>query len=338
MEENLDKNSNSRPFIVDALQYNNWSEEIFKQMNSTGLAAVHATIAYHEDFRQTIDNIIEWNSLFNEFNDLIVHGLNSNDIRTAHKAGKTAIIFGFQNCSPIENDIGLVEVCYNLGVRFMQLSYNNQSLLASGCYEKNDSGITRMGKEVIKEMNRVGLIIDMSHSAAKSTLESIEISEKPIAITHANPFFWHPAIRNKKNDVLKSLGESEGMLGFSIYPHHLKDKSECMLEEFCVMIAKTAEMIGVESIGFGSDLCQNQNDSVVEWMRNGKWTKIVDFGEGSAKDSGFPTQPSWFKDNTGFDNIILGLKEVGFNSYEIKQIIGENWMSFLDKSLGDRSK
>jgi len=338
MEDILNKNSNSRPFIVDALQYNNWSEEIFKQMNSAGLAAVHATIAYHEDFRQTIDNVVEWNSLFSKFSNLIVPGLNTKDIRIAHEAGKTAIIFGFQNCSPIENDIGLVEVCYKLGVRFMQLSYNNQSLLASGCYEKNDSGITRMGKEVIKEMNRVGLIIDMSHSASKSTLESIEISEKPIAITHANPFFWHPAIRNKQNDVLKSLGESEGMLGFSIYPHHLKDKSECLLEEFCVMIAKTAEMIGVKSIGFGSDLCQNQSDSVVEWMRNGKWTKNVDFGEGSAKDSGFPPQPSWFKDNTGFGNIIVGLKEVGFNNNEIKQITGENWMNFLDRSLVDISK
>ena len=73
----------------------------------------------------------------------------------------------------------------------MQLTYNNQSLLATGCYEKRDSGITRMGKEVIKEMNRVNMIIDMSHSAEFSTLEAIEISIQPIVVSHANPFFWH---------------------------------------------------------------------------------------------------------------------------------------------------
>ena len=97
----------------------------------------------------------------------------------------------------------------------MQLTYNNQSLLATGCYEENDTGVTRMGRQVIAEMNRVGLVVDMSHSGERSTLETIEISERPIAITHANPAFWHRALRNKSDDVLKALGESGGMLGFS---------------------------------------------------------------------------------------------------------------------------
>ena len=105
--------------------------------------------------------------------------------------------FGFQNPSPIEDDIGLVEICHALGTRFMQLSYNNQSLLATGCYEAEDPGITRMGRQVIGEMNRVGMVVDMSHSAERSTLEAIDISERPIAITHANAAFWYPALRNQ---------------------------------------------------------------------------------------------------------------------------------------------
>ena len=146
----------------------------------------------------------------------------SQDIVDANKNGKTAIIFGFQNCSPILDDIGLIEICHQLGVRFMQLSYNNQSVLATGCYEQEDPGITRMGHQVIKEMNRVGLVIDMSHSAEKSTLQAIELSERPIAITHANPSAWHPTLRNKSDRVLIALAESGGMLGVSLYPHHLK--------------------------------------------------------------------------------------------------------------------
>ena len=96
------------------------------------------------------------------------------------KDGRTAVIFGFQNPAPIEDDLSLVEIWHRLGVRFMQLSYNNQSLLATGCYEAEDPGITRMGREVIREMNRVGLVIDMSHSAERSTLEAIELSSRPI--------------------------------------------------------------------------------------------------------------------------------------------------------------
>ena len=106
---------------------------------------------------------------------------------------KIGIIFGFQNCSPIEDDIQLIQEMHDLGARIMQLSYNNQSLLATGCYEERDSGITRFGKEAIKEMNRLGMIIDMSHSAEKSTLHAMELSTRPIAITHANPSSFHDA-------------------------------------------------------------------------------------------------------------------------------------------------
>ena len=127
----------------------------------------------------------------------------------------------------------------------MQLTYNNQSLLATGCYEDDDTGITRMGKQVIKEMNRVGLVIDMSHSSERSTLEAIEYSDRPIAITHANPYDWHPALRNKSDRVLKALSESGGMLGFSFYPHHLKGGSNCSLSSFCEMAARTADLIGI---------------------------------------------------------------------------------------------
>jgi microsomal dipeptidase-like Zn-dependent dipeptidase len=213
----------------------------------------------------------------------------------------------------------------------MQLTYNNQSLLATGCYEKKDSGITRMGKEVIKEMNRVKMIIDMSHSAELSTLEAIDISAKPIVISHANPLFWHQGLRNKSDTVLKALNDSEGMIGFSLYPHHLKGNSNCTLESFCEMIAKTTEKISVNQIGIGSDLCIGHPDSIVEWMRNGTWTKTKDFGEGNANNPGFPPQPSWFKDARGFDNLEKGLKIVGFNESEINGILGNNWYNFYKK-------
>ena len=315
-------------YRIDNLQYCNWSKEIFKINNEAKLDAVHVTIAYHEDFNEVKKNIEIWNKHFKENKDLIFHGKTFKDIEKANKEKKTAIFFGFQNCSPIVDDINLVEKVYDLGARFMQLTYNNQSLLATGCYEKNDSGVTRMGKEVIKEMNRLGLVVDMSHSAEKSTFDAIELSSKPIAITHANPSFWFGAKRNKSNELLKALADSKGMLGLSLYPHHLKDTSNCTLESFCEMAAKTAELIGVEHIGIGSDLCIGHPNSVVEWMRNGKWTKTKDFGEGSSSNPNFPKQPTWFEDARGFKNLEKGLKKVGFQETEVNDILGNNWYNF----------
>jgi len=319
---------------IDNLQYANWSEKIFNQMREGQVDAVHVTIAYHENFRETVANIEKWNLWFERFPDLIFRGLTGDDVRLARKTNRTAIFFGFQNPSPIEDDIGLVEICHMLGARFMQLTYNNQSLLATGCYEEKDTGITRMGRQVIKEMNRVGLVVDMSHSAEGSTLDAIEVSERPIAITHANPAFWHSALRNKSDKVLKALGQSGGMLGFSLYPHHLNDKSNCKLQDFCEMIARTADLMGVENLGLGSDLCQEQPDSVVEWMRVGRWSKEIDYGEGSASDAGFPPMPEWFKDNRDFGNIEVGLRNAGFSDEETAGIMGENWLRFYDENFG----
>jgi len=318
---------------IDSLQFANWSEKIFLQMREGGVDAVHVTIAYHEVFREMVANIEDWNRHFESFPELIFQGRSGEDVRRARREGRTAIFFGFQNPSPIEDDIGLVEICYMLGARFMQLTYNNQSLLATGCYEEEDAGVTRMGREVISEMNRVGMIVDMSHSGERSTLEAIEISNRPIAITHANPFFWHPARRNKSNKVLQALSESGGMLGFSLYPHHLKGKSDCSLESFCEMIARTADLIGVDNLGIGSDLCQDQPDSVVEWMRVGRWTKKIDYGEGNSSDTGFPEMPNWYKDNRDFPNIKKGLLTHGFSEKEVAAIMGENWLNFFDKGF-----
>tara|TARA_A100001011_G_scaffold398925_1_gene505219 strand:+ start:1506 stop:2474 length:969 start_codon:yes stop_codon:yes gene_type:complete len=315
-------------YRIDNLQYCKWSREVFQINREAGLDAVHATIVYHEDYDEFLQRIKEWNQYFKENSDLIFLGKDYKDIEKAKKEKKTVIFFGFQNCSPIEDDIGLVEKVYQNGCRFMQLTYNNQSLLATGCYEKIDGGVTNFGKETIKEMNRLGMVIDMSHSGEKSTFDAIEISQKPIAITHANPSFWHAAIRNKSNKLLKTLSESGGMLGLSLYAHHLKDNTQCTLDSFCEMVAKAVDLMGVKNIGIGSDLCLNQPDSVVEWMRNGTWSNSKNFGEGSKKKPGFPKQPSWFIDARGFKNIEEGLKKIGFHKEEVDGILGNNWFNF----------
>ncbi|MFD0916955.1 membrane dipeptidase [Pseudahrensia aquimaris] len=325
-------------YRIDNLQYANWSEKIFHQMREGRVDAVHVTIAYHETFREMVLNLEAWNTWFERHNDLIMPGRTGEDVRIAREAGKTAIFFGFQNPSPIEDDIGLIEICHQLGARFMQLSYNNQSLLATGCYEAEDPGITRFGKQAIAEMNRVGLVIDMSHSADRSTLDAIDLSARPIAITHANPHWWHAALRNKKDEVLKALTTRGGMLGFSLYPHHLKDGGDCTLESFCQMIAESASRYGAQNLGIGTDLCQDQPDSIVTWMRNGRWSKETDFGEGSAAAPGFPPMPSWFEDNRDFDAIEVGLKAVGFSSDEVAGIMGNNWLRFYDANFGPAEK
>ena len=176
------------------------------------------------------------------------------------------------------------------------------------------------------------MVIDMSHSGERSTLEAIEASARPIAVTHANPSDWRETGRNKSQAVLRALGQSGGMLGLSLYPHHLKDGSACTLDSFCEMAARTAEIVGPENIGIGSDLCYGQPDSVVEWMRSGRWT----FGSTAdlmTSPAVFPAQPDFFRSNRDFPNLRKGFAAAGFAPSEIDGIMGGNWLRFWDAAF-----
>jgi membrane dipeptidase len=320
------------PVVIDCLQYCNWSEEIFAQLQAGGVHAVHVTVAYHEDFRQTVDNLAAWNDWFAQYPQFILPGRSADDVVEAQASGRTAVFFGLQNCTPIEADLGLISILHNLGIRFMQLSYNHVGPLATGWLdEEKDEGITELGRAAIAEMNRVGLVIDMSHSAERSTLEAIDLSSRPIAISHANPKSWCATGRNKSDAVLTALAAHGGMLGFSLYPRHLEGGSDCTLEDFCAMAARTADLIGPEHLGIGSDLCQDQPDAVVRWMRTGQWASDDD--PNADASIRFPEQPSWFRSNLDMPGIAKALRKTGFSGGEVSGIMGMNWLRFFRSSF-----
>jgi len=316
---------------IDGLQYSNWSREIFEQMRAGGVTAVHATLVYHENTRETLTRFGEWNRRFEQYADLIMPVYEPADIQRARASNRIGVFFGAQNCSPIEDDIDMIAIMRRMGLMIMQLTYNNQSLLATGCYEAQDNGITRFGRQAIGEMNRTGMIIDMSHSSEKSTLDAIELSTRPVIISHANPSTFYAAKRNKSDKVLKAIAESGGLLGFSMYPFHLKGGPDCTLDSFCDMIANTADLMGVDHIGLGTDLCQDQPQSVLDWMRNGRWSKEMDFGEGSKGNAGWPRPLTWFQDNRDFPAIIEGLRKKGFNKTDVHKIMGLNWLKQIEE-------
>ena len=326
------------PLVIDGLQYCRWTREVFRHMREGGIDAVFVTICYHELFRETVANITAWHRLFDDNSDLIVQARSLEDIEQARASGRTAILFGLQNCSALEDDLGLVKIFFELGVRFMQISYNRQSLLASGCFEDEDSGLTRMGRMAIREMNRVGIVVDLSHASERSCKEALACSQRPLAISHAIPSFWHRTPRSISDEVLAALKDQGGLLGLSLYPYHLKNHGECSREEFSTMVARLAEKIGIEAIGIGSDLCYGQPDSVLAWMRQGRWSAKDDKSRPQESPPpppppSFPPQPAWFRDNRDFPNISEGLLKAGFSPAETAKIMGGNWARFFERSF-----
>jgi microsomal dipeptidase-like Zn-dependent dipeptidase len=129
--------------------------------------------------------------------------------------------------------------------------------------------------------------------------------------------------------VLKALAKTGGMLGLSLYPHHLRQGSATPLHEFCAMAVEVATIVGVDNLGIGSDLCQGQPDNVVQWMREGRWTR----SDPQSAKVAFPAQPDWFRDNRDFVGLAGGLNAAGFSDSDIAKVLGENWQNFMRKAF-----
>ena len=237
--------------LIDGLEYCNWNREILEDLWKGGITAVHATLVYWENTQESFAKIKEWEKLLQDNNDIICNAKTTQDILDAKLNNKVAFIFGFQNSAPIANDIFLLEKFFDKGLRFMQLTYNNQTPLGGGCFESKDSGVSRFGYAAIEEMNRLGMIVDLSHAGKQTCLDAINFSSKPVAISHANPSFFHKAKRNIDEDVLKALVKKNGFIGLSLYPFHLKDHGKCKIDDFCSMIRKLSNMISIDHIGIG---------------------------------------------------------------------------------------
>ncbi len=164
--------------------------------------------------------------------------------------------------------------------------------------------------------------------ASAPTLEAIAFSGRPVAITHANPIWWRDTKRNVSKTVLEALAQSGGMLGLSLYPHHLADGPNTTLESFCAMAAEVAGIMGVENLGIGSDLCQDQPDEMVRWMREGRWMRP------DPAPVNFPPQPAWFRDNRDFPRLAEGLRSAGFAEAETAAVLGRNWYRFMGEAFG----
>jgi len=313
--------------LIDALQYILPSRAVFLQMREANMSAVHVTVGYHENFLSVVENLQSWNYWFEECGDLISRAMTHSDILAANVAGKTAILFGLQNPLPFSADLARVELLHQLGIRFCQITYNQQSLLGSGCFEPCDSGLTAFGREVVNEMNRVGMIIDLSHAGHKTAMDVVAFSKRPVTVTHANPHKWHRVPRNLNCDLLQAIYDTGGMVGFSLYPHHLNQGSRCTLTSFSEMVADMIRCYGTKMFGIGSDLCQDQPDKVVNWMRNGHWRKSP------VPSAAFPEPVGWFSDNSDFPGLAIGLRGAGLSEPEISGILGENWITFWEKGF-----
>lgn len=325
----------NNPLLIDAMQYSRPERARFEEWSRGRISCVHVTLAIWESARETLSKLGEWNRLLDDNADLIGLATSADDIEQIALSGRTAVVFGFQDTSPFEDDIELFSVFHRLGVRIVQLTYNVQNRIASGCWEDDRQGVSQFfGRGAIAEMNRVGLLIDLSHCTEQSCFDAIELSSRPVAITHANPSeFVGSEIelnrRNKSTALIKLLARRGGVIGLSMYPKIMRGGSDCTIDAFVDMISWTVERVGVDAVGFGTDFYTGWPESALMWWRAGRWAR-----ESAVPIRGFSAWPQWFQSPASFPALLAHMEKRGFAPDDIRKIAGANWLRLFGESFG----
>ena len=272
-----------------------------------------------------------WLRRFRERND-ILQVKTTQDIRAAKETGKTGIILSFQNASPIENELDRLGIFHALGVRAIQLTYHERNLLGNGCFERRDEGLSNFGLDAVREMNQLGIVIDLSHVGDRTTMEAIEASEKPVAISHANARAYHDHPRNKTDDVLKLLAQKGGVVGASSFCNFLPTRFDSTVEDYVSAIDDMVERVGIDHVAVGTDTTQDQPLSFWRYINSQQGTKYPSsFADGSLRYEELIFQPKGMETPDKFPKLAEALLNRGYPTDEINKILGQNWLRLFEE-------
>lgn len=189
------------------------------------------------------------------------------DIPAAKAAGKLALGMHFQGTNPLAGDLSLVETFYKLGIRHMLMAYQIRNFVADGCGERTDSGLSKFGVRLVREMNRVGMLVDGSHTGYRSSLDAIEASSAPFIFSHANAYGVFPHYRNIRDDQIKACAGTGGVIGINGLGAFLSaDEFSATPEAMFRHIDYMVNLVGPAHVGIGLDYVKDV-PKLIEWVK-----------------------------------------------------------------------
>ena len=218
----------------------------------SGMTAINFTISART-FEETIDNLAYVDALVEQSPEVFTVIRSHSDIARAKREGKIGIMPGFQYTELLEADPSRIETFRRLGVRIMQLTYNNRSRFGDGCLEPGNAGLSKAGYDAVRKMNELGVAVDLSHSGYRTTSEAIEASAKPVLITHSGcaSIYAHP--RNKPDEVMKALADRGGYFGVYLMPYLVASPTVPTRGHVIDHVLRAIDVCGADHVGIGSD-------------------------------------------------------------------------------------
>jgi len=339
-QESRAKQLHEECIVIDMLDVSKMNEDTFRRRKQGGTTAFSHTIEgppgpFKWSYDSAIDVLAWWSDTFRKKSDQVVHATSADDIRKAKADDKLAIILNFQNTICLSNKIERLDLFNSFGVWVIQLSYNFQTLVGSGCLERGDYGLSDFGVKVVHRMNELGMLVDTAHCGHATMMDAIEVSEKPIACTHCDLKVFCDTPRCRSDEELKALASKGGVLGVNNIPGFMSETGRCTINDYLDQIDYAVNLMGIDHVGIGTDFVIGTDASMTfdagDWGENrGRLKEVHMYREI------WPPQQTHegFEDETKFPNVTRGLVSRGYKDNEIAKIMGGNWMRLLEEVRG----
>jgi membrane dipeptidase len=255
------------------------------------------------------------------------------DLDRAAETGKIGLIYYIQNATPIQDEIEKLNALYGLGVRIVQLTYNTRNLLGDGCLERTNAGLSKFGLEVVARMNKMKMLVDVSHCGEATALDAITHSAAPVAITHAGCSLVYQHPRNKSDAVLRALAEKGGVIGIYQINPYLGPKERNTLDDYLQHVDHAVKVAGIEHVGIGSDREHRRIPDTPEEKQ-----KLIDelsrLRPVTAATFRWPFFIAELNHPRRMETIAAGLARRGRTSAEIDKLLGGNWHRLFRETIG----
>ncbi len=326
--------------IVDALTTSVLDREYAAVLRAAGVDATNYTVAdtslsqgqlVQDNFDMACRKIAMWLRLLKDLEDVAGLATSVVDMDSLRAQDRFAVFFGFQNGSPIEDNLDFLDVFHSLGVRFIQLTYNARNFIGSGSGEREDEGLSDFGIAAVQRMNELGIVVDVSQCGYRTTMDAITHSSKPVAVTHANMRSLAATPRNKSDDQLEALKRNGGIVGVKhmIGDMVTKPAAETTVADLVDHLEHAIGIVGLEHVCLGTDFsgttsAMGTSDAEIMAIRR-RWPNAY---------LGSRSRPRGFQSIRELPNLTAELVRRGYSDADISLIYGGNLKRFMAEVMG----
>ncbi|MFC2951521.1 dipeptidase [Marinicaulis aureus] len=323
-----------KSIVIDALSFaQEWDDVEYEAVRKSGYTGI-ITSLNRRDLQTAIDELLTWKRRVEEFPDRYLIALEARDFERAKREGKLAVMMNFQNATMLEGDADNVDALHTLGMRCFQLTYNNRNLIGDGCLERTNAGLSDFGVEVVERMNKLGVLVDLSHCGAQTTLDGIALSQKPVAITHSMIEKFRPGHpRAKTDDQIKALADKGGVFGVAALGYFIGKNpgTDTTIETYADHIEHAVNLIGIEHVGVSTDYPVRGLES---WITRENWYEPRLTIYKPSYDVQWPPYIPELDTPERFRNLIAVLDRRGWKTRDMERLLGENWLRLFKDVFG----